>query len=38
MKILRFTCAALLLSAPVFAQEELAGKQRDVQLSASYQD
>ena len=38
MKILRFTCIALLLSAPVFAQEELAWKQRDTQLSASNQD
>jgi hypothetical protein len=27
MKILRFTCVALLLSAPVFAQDELARKQ-----------
>jgi hypothetical protein len=38
MKILRFTCTALLLSAPVFAQEELAWKQRDAQLSAPNQD
>ena len=38
MKILRFTCVALLLSAPVFAQEELAWKLRDGQLSVSNQD
>jgi hypothetical protein len=38
MKILRFTCVAVLLSAPVFAQEELPWKQRDTQLSASNQD
>ena len=27
MKVLRFTCAALLLSAPVFAQDEMARRQ-----------
>lgn len=39
MKILRLTCTALLLSAPVFAQDELAWKQRDTQaVSVAYQD
>jgi hypothetical protein len=38
MKILRFTCAALLLSAPVFAQEAMAWKQREAELSAPNQD
>ena len=38
MRVLKIAGVALLLSAPVFAQDDVAWKQRDMQLSASNQN